>query len=296
MLKPFKTPEYRGWFDPELDWTPSLPESKEFQAMVSKKGELLLHCRGRDIFRITFNLSGKPCRCFLYVFRNSSISRAFRTSPAHRIRIASKLIREAGFPSIEVLAALRPKKEWLSWHSLLVTREIPDVKELAAAGNHVYQVHESLPFTDGISRLTARELARFHDAGLFHGDLKSRHILVSSHPYRGQDQIFFVDLEKTGKKSLLPGFLKDLLASRDLIQLLSSLPQAAENPGTISGERFIDQYFASRNLRSSREARIRRALDLYRNSGTFRQGETILQAVLKQIRRTGNTRSSEIRK
>ncbi len=285
MLKRIRTREYQGWVQAGLDWTPSDPEGDEFQRMVAEKGELLLHCRGRDIYRICFILDGSPCSCFLYVFRNSSLSRAFKASPARRILKISRKIRELGFPSLEVLAALRPKKEILSRNSLLIVKEIGNVKELPACGNHVYKVHESTEFSELVAELTARELARFHDSGLFHGDLKSRHVLVSGKREEEHPSIVFVDLEKTRHSPLLPSFLQDLLAARDLVQLLSSLPEEPEESGRCDHKStFISSYLSKRNPQPGRARRIRKTVSLYLDSGSLHQGETVLRGVLRSLK------------
>lgn len=285
MLKRIRTREYQGWVQAGLDWTPSDPEGDEFQRMVAEKGELLLHCRGRDIYRINFILDGSPCSCFLYVFRNSSLSRAFKASPARRILKISRKIRELGFPSLEVLAALRPKKEMLNWNSLLIAKEIGHVKELPACGNHVYKVHESTEFSELVAELTARELARFHDSGLFHGDLKSRHVLVSVNRKKENPSIVFVDLEKTRHSPLLPSFIQDWLAARDLVQLLSSLPEEPEESGRCDHKStFISSYLSKRNLPPGRALRIRKTVSLYLDSGSLHQGETVLRGVLRSLK------------
>ena len=102
--------------------------------MLSEKGELILTCQGRDIYRLSFDLEGIPCSCFLYLFRNTSHSRALKRPYAYQILRISQKIRSLGFPSFKVLAALRPKNELLNWNSLLIAQEILDVKELQATG------------------------------------------------------------------------------------------------------------------------------------------------------------------
>lgn len=285
MLKRIRTSEYQGWIRAGLDWTPSNPEGEDFRRMISEKGERLLHCRGRDIYRLEFILDGSPCRCFLHVFRNGSLSRAFRASPARKILKISRKIRELGFPSLEVLAALRPKKEMLSWNSLLIAKEIGNVKELPACGNHVYKVHESTEFSELVAELTARELARFHDSGLFHGDLKSRHVLVSGNREEEHPSIVFVDLEKTRHSPLLPSSFRDLLAARDLVQLLSSLPEEPEESGRCDHKStFISSYLSKRNLHPGRALRIRKTVSLYLDSGSLHQGETVLRGMLRGVK------------
>ncbi len=285
ILNRTRTREYKGWIHKGLEWTPSNPEGDEFQRMLSEKGELILTCRGRDIYRLNFNLEGAPCCCFLYIFRNTSLTRALKTSYAYQTLRISNTIRELGFPSIEVLAAIRPKNEILNWNSLLIAKEILNVKELPATGSHIYKVHASIPFSGEVADLTASELARFHDSSLFHGDLKSRHILISKNPDKESRDIWFVDLEKTRRHKLLPSFLRDILAARDLVQLLSSLP--GDNNGDSAQEeksRFLSLYLSNRNLSRKRSGTIKKAVNLYLESGSLRQGETLLQGIYRRIR------------
>jgi Lipopolysaccharide kinase (Kdo/WaaP) family len=285
ILKKIRTRDYKGWIHEGLEWTPSNPAGEEFQKMLSEKGELLLTCQGRDIYRLSFDLEGIPCGCFLYLFRNTSHSRALKRPYAYQILRISQRIRSLGFPSFKVLAALRPKNELLNWNSLLIAQEIPNVKELQATGNHVYQVHASIPFSGRITDIVAEELARFHTAGLIHGDLKSRHILISKNQDRVNPEICFVDLEKTRYYRILPSVLRDLFSARDIIQLLSSLPDEC---GVTSGQgekaRFLSLYLKRRNLGERKSKRIRKAVSLYLDSDSLRQGETLLQGIIRKIR------------
>jgi len=284
MLKRLRTHEFTGWIETGLKWAPLNPEDEAFQRMISAKGEPLLHCRGRDIYRVNLELDGSPCPCFLFVFRNSSFTRSFRLPSALRILRISRQIRQLGFPSLEVLAAFRPKYRWLNRGSLLVAKEIPDVRELPSSGNHIYRVHDSAEFSEFISDLTAFELARFHDSHIFHGDLKSRHVLISGDPEVEHPDIFFVDLEKTCYQPRLPSFLKDLLAARDLVQLLSSLPGGRKAAGRIRDKSgFLSRYLDSRDLTGKRRKRIRKTVCLYLESGRLRQGETLLRGILRMI-------------
>lgn len=245
----------------------------------------MLHCRGRDIYRVTLEFEGRPVNCFLYFFRNSSLSRAFRSSPALSIMKISEQIRNGGFPSIEVLAAIRPGREYLNWNSLLVAKEIMQVRELPAMGNHVYKVHDQIDFSPAVADRTAEEVARFHDAGFYHGDLKSRHVLVSG-TQDSPARITFVDLEKTTRSRFGPFIYRDLLAARDLVQFLSSIPDAKKaGSGNNSKPEFLSVYLSLRNLGSLRTRLIRKIVELYLDGRTLRQGETVLQAVIRRVKR-----------
>ena len=287
MLNRIRTGKYKGWIHEGLEWDPSDPERDEFQQNLSEKGEVVLHCRSRDIYRLNLQLEGTPVSCFLYVFKNSSLTRALRTPYAWQVLRISKKLRKLGFQTIEVLASVRPKYELLNWNSLLIAKEILNVNELPATGNHVYKVHPSIPFSGQTTDATASELARFHGSGLFHGDLKSRHILVPGDSDRVTPMVFFVDLEKTRHHRFLPSLLLDILAARDLVQLLSSLPGGEESPeGDKEKSRFLTLYLDHRNLGNRRSKRIRKAAGMYLDSDVLRQGETLLKGLKRKMTRT----------
>ncbi len=285
MLKKTDTNGFKGWIHEELDWSPAVSHIDELLKSISAKGEQVLHCRGRDIYRIDLPFQGSPSSCFVYFFRNTSFSRSLKSPWPFKIMRISQKMRSLGFPSFEVLAALRPADELRNRNSLLIAREILDVRELPATGNHVYKVHESLPFTGEVVKRTAIELARFHDAGLVHGDLKSRHVLFSGDPGDADCLIYFVDLEKTRHCRFLPALARDILAARDIIQLLTSLPDEEGVPGENEKSRFLSLYLGERSLGDRRRKRIRRFAGFYLGSGSFRQGETLLQGLKRIARR-----------
>jgi hypothetical protein len=198
-------------------------------------------------------------------------------------------IKESGFNTLEVLAALKPKNEKLNWHSLLIASEIEAVGELPSAGNHVSQVHEFIDFDTRMASSLAGELSRFHDRKLIHGDLKTRHILASngnssSHASNGIRKFHLVDLEKSRYFPRIPGALLDVLAARDLVQLFASLPMNSNGHNLVSTkDQFLTEYFSKRNLSGFRAGLIRRILDLYSPEGGLRQGETILENLLGKL-------------
>jgi len=284
MLHRIRNRDFRGWVHPGLNCDLSRPFSSEFHQKINASGESVLHCRGRDIYRVPLEFEGREVNCFLYFFRNTSLSRAFRQSPARSIMKISEKIRGSGFPSIEVLAAIRPTGELLNWNSLLIVREIPNVRELPARGNHVYRVHEEVEFSRAVADRTAEELARFHDAGFYHGDLKSRHILVSG-PQDSPSRITFVDLEKAAFIRFLPFFYRDLLAARDLVQMLSSLPEPEQDaPLENRKTEFLSTYLSRRKAGEFRLSITRKAVGLYLDKGSLRQGETVLQAIIRGLK------------
>jgi hypothetical protein len=91
----------------------------------------------------------------------------------------AELLRDMGFPTLEVVAALKKKSELLNWTSILVALEIQSVSEIPSRGDHIFQIHDFLGVSTDWPVALGRHIARFHNAGFVHGDLKTRHILVN---------------------------------------------------------------------------------------------------------------------
>jgi hypothetical protein len=273
----------RGWVDPRLKLPNQLLEDlTAFKKLPSV--ELILSCRGRTIYKALLNLSGKPSWCYVYLFHNGSFSRALRSNYAyHSLNIASKLLRN-GFKTIHVLAALKPKMQFLNWKGLLIAREIPDVKELPSEGSHFYQVHQQVEFDQNLQLSLARELARLHDQHFTHGDLKTRHILTRQNG-NGTPSIYFVDLEKTEHHPLIPSLLMDIFATRDLIQLFASLPPDSNGcQRTETQNNFFSHYFSFRALSPFRRAVIGKLLNFYKTEGGLNQGKTLARVLFEKFR------------
>lgn len=280
-LSRFRNAEMAGYLHPEIRFTKELemilfqrPESRTLEAATE-----ILRCDGRLIFRLPLELGGSACSCYLYLFTNKSWSRALhRASAMHIMQVAARMTR-AGFPTLEVLAALKPRTQLLNWDSLLISREIENVQELPSSGTHLYQVHETIVLDEDLLQAVASHIAALHNRGFVHGDLKTRHILVR----RQQDDctIFLVDLEKSRRMPAQLGPAHDLWAARDLIQFFASLPRETTPQEEIDVRSpFLDSYFQARLLSDFRRRGIRRWVELYRPGGRFQQGRTLLDSLL----------------
>jgi hypothetical protein len=200
-------------------------------------------------------------------------------------------MRKEGIPTLEVLAALKPRNETFNWHSLLIASEIESVNELPSGGNHVFQVHKSIEFDRVIASELAGELSAFHDRKFVHGDLKSRHILAQTNTAKtfssnGANRFHLVDLEKSKHYPLVPKALLDIFAARDLVQLFASLPSDSngQDLGPVRSQ-FLSEYFSGRRLSKFRVSLILRILQLYSPGGSLRQGQTILENLVTHFRR-----------
>jgi hypothetical protein len=285
----FVRDKFCGWVSQDL----TLPDglTTEASSVSSLEGaETLLDCKLRNIYRAPLRRGDQALSCFFYFFRHNSLRQALGSGPPFHVLKMSEILREQGFASLEVLAALRPNRQILKWNSLLIASEIHSVSELPSAGTHVYQIHKWIEFDQGIATELARELARFHDCSFFHGDLKSRHILTrtNSTASSGEDTTRFVlvDLEKTQRLPHLPSPARDILAARDLIQLLCSLPAGTElDEVQQARDRLLDEYLTRRSISSRRARFIGRILEMYGPAGFLVQGKTVLGGLTSHLRR-----------
>lgn len=282
----FSGKRYLGWVDPELEVPARLLEYPE-QVTEWPGQQHLLDCQGRQIFRLPFPYRGRPQSCFTYLFSNHSWGRSMRPSYAFRSLRMSRRLQRAGIGTLEVVAALKKRGEWLNWNSFLIALEIPSVYEIPSSGPHVFQIHPLLDNPQAVLSALARELASFHRKRFFHGDLKARHILVRN-PESPHRRFFFVDLEKTAHLPHTPAWIRDILAARDLVQLFASLsPSVKGGDGIDLRREFLHQYLEASQISPRRRKRLTRLLGLYGPGGLLRQGETLLDAL-----RRGSTRGS----
>jgi len=241
--------------------------------------EHLLDCRGRQIHRLLLPFDGTPRSCFAYYFTNASLGRSLRRSYAFRTFAMSLRLKEHGFSTLDVLAALKRRGDLLNWTGLLIAVELQSVCELPSAGQHVFQIHASIGLSPELAASLGKYLASLHNAGFFHGDLKTRHILVSTGP---EGPVFhLVDLEKCLYLPRLLPPLKVLAASRDLVQLFASLPRPDVDS---SGKLLLDSYLEAVRLSTRRKETLRRITGLYGRRGRFRQGRTLLANVLDLVK------------
>ncbi len=280
-FKRYQGKRFQGWLHTNFQPPASLLENPE-RVGEYPGAEHLLDCRGRQIYRLPLLFQEGRASCFTYYFQNGSWSRSLRPTSAFRsLRIAEKLRRNR-VKTLQVVAALKKRKEWLNWHSFVVAREIEEVQELPSGGNHVYQIHRPASLSPSLVTSLAQELAGFHAKGFFHGDLKTRHVLVQHRSNPG-GRFYFVDLEKCISVPYFPGWLRDVLAARDLIQLFASLPD--DCPGFAHGESkklLLQRYLEVAPISRHRRSRLCSMVQLYSAEGEFQQGRTLLSNILRK--------------
>jgi len=241
----------------------------------------LLDCEGRQIHRLPLPFQDGTRSCFTYYFTNASFGRGFRRSYAFRTLRMSLRLQKHRFPTLNVLAALKRRGELLNWTGLLVAEEVQSVCELPSAGQHVFQIHPSISLSPELAAALGRYLASLHGAGFYHGDLKSRHTLVSD---QKQGYSFhLVDLEKSLYLPYLPSSLGLVLASRDLVQLFASLPGA--DPRESKADLVLESYLESADLTARQKRALKKLTSLYGKHGSFRQGRTLLENLVDLLRR-----------
>ncbi len=286
-LTSFTNHRHVGWVSPRLEVPPELLETPESASRIPGT-ETILDCESRKILRVRLAVDGRPDSCFLYIFDNHSLARALRTAYALHILRMSYRLRRAGFETLQVLAAFRPRGQWLNWRSYLIAREIQPVLELPSGGRHRYPVHESVEFSPDLLAAVAWTLAEFHERGFVHGDLKTRHVLAHRNGNepgaRFPWDIILVDLEKTRRLPPMLARIHDVLAARDLVQLCASLPEVHRNRPLAAVKReLIERYLEFRSLPAARARAIQAVVNLYRPGGTLRQGRTLLDSLVARL-------------
>ena len=278
-LVAYRGPRYSGYVHPGLR-VPDLLLNEPERAFCLPDTKLLIDCSGRQIVRLPLILENRQVYCFSYYFRNRSLQRALRRCYAVRVLEASRRLGSEGLRTLSVLAAVRRNRQFLNRHSLIIAREIADVAELSSIGKHRYHVHPQREIDESLSPELARAVAEWHSRGFFHGDLKTRHILVSG---TNPTHFSFVDLEKTLHLPRAPRALQDVLAARDLVQLFSSSPITQSNPPLRA--RLLKSYLTHRQLSPQRAGKLQRIVHLYETDGPFEQGKTLAGNLVGFLRR-----------
>lgn len=151
-----------------------------------------------------------------------------RSSRVIRALIASTWLAEAGVRTPRALAAAEAR--YCRWPkaAYLVTEEVPNARTLAA----VFSAERKIP------RGIAGMIARLHDRGLSHRDLKWTNILFDE-----KRTPWLIDLDGVRRMPRVP----ESRAQADLLTLARCF---AAQPVTLkwSGSRFLYQYCAARKL------------------------------------------------
>lgn len=282
-LVPYRGSRWSGWIHPGLEEPDLLERPHQIREMPA--AEIIIERQGRRIYRVRLALGGRRQPCFCYWFDNDSWSRLLRETYAFRVMRQSFKMKRSGFLTLEPLAALKRRGQLLNRESFVVVREIEAVTEIASPWRHFSRVHQRIDLTPEIASSLGEAIARLHSEDFFHGDLKTRHILVADHS--GEPRFYFIDLENCRHLTHSPTLLKDALAARDLIQFFSSLRPPKATPSRRMSEArqvLIDTYLKKRPVGDRRRRRLRKFIELYGPGGSFRQGRTLLGNLLHRFR------------
>lgn len=127
-------------------------------------------------------LEREPANVYLKKFlvrgRGDAIKGLFRESRAHRAWRGGLLIENEGFKAPHARCIIRPRS-FLAGESMLVTDEIADaVSVRSRLTDPLNGVPASGREREGFIRAFAHEVAAWHNAGLYHGDMRLGNILT----------------------------------------------------------------------------------------------------------------------
>lgn len=278
-MKRHRSEGWIGWIDPEFD-CPALHDILCQPEMLERRpgGQTILECHGRRIHR--FELAEHRGRRWLgQYFQNPSLFRLWRRPTALRLLWTSQSLARAGLLAPRIIAAVRPRRSWWNRNSFAVIEEIPDVYQLQAEERHALPIHPSYPGSlEDLAKPIARTIANWHNRGVAHGDLKSRHVLLQM-TVAADLKVFLIDIERT---MILRGRLwREVYALRDLVQFLGSLGRHASEPFQ---QAFLQSYFEERRLSGRVQNWFERILRQYRD-GRMQQGRTLLEHLTTRRRR-----------
>ena len=126
----------------------------------------------------------------------------WRCRPFRELDVAERALA-CGVPTAEVVAAMRTRVLGPFYRGAVYTRELRDVSDLLSYLASLANRHDA----DSLRRKrdTLREVGRVvrvaHDAGLYHGDLQLRNVLVRDDE---RPSVFLVDLDKASWRQPLP--------------------------------------------------------------------------------------------
>jgi tRNA A-37 threonylcarbamoyl transferase component Bud32 len=157
----------------------------------------------------------------------------FRPSRAHRAFRAALALESAGLPVARALAVA----VWRRWRwpvrAYLVSTEIENARTLRQLAGD----------PEGLSRRLMDELAgllaRWHNAGFVHGDLKATNILVQP-----SGKIWLIDFDGVRRFQRVP----ETRAVQDLTRLLTGIIEAGGHPSFLRQARFVRRYCEERQL------------------------------------------------
>jgi tRNA A-37 threonylcarbamoyl transferase component Bud32 len=162
----------------------------------------------------------------------------FRRSRAQRALRSALAFESAGLPVARGLAAADLR--WWRWprHAYLLSTEIQDARTLSAIAR------ASAPWSRRLVGVLAVLLARVHEAGFVHGDLKATNILFAP-----GDDPWLIDLDGVRQFERVPR----RRAVEDLARLATGIIEAGGKGSFILSVRFMRCYCSNRGVDDWRE-------------------------------------------
>jgi tRNA A-37 threonylcarbamoyl transferase component Bud32 len=147
----------------------------------------------------------------------------WRCRPFRELEVAERA-RAHGVPTAEVVAAVRTRVLGPFYRGAVYTRELRDASDLHSYLASLANRHDAASLRN--KRATLSEAGRVvrlaHDAGLYHGDLQLRNVLVR---HDERPAVFLVDLDKAGWRQPLPRICRAM----NLLRLSRSAAKAARS-------------------------------------------------------------------
>lgn len=201
-----------------------LPILESPEALFQDPTRFIKHSRVVTIARVPPNLIVRRLNYGKFMHRLRDFMRPSRVV---RALIASTWLEQAGIPTPRALAAAEVRCCRWPMTAYLITEEVPKARTLAG----LYTSKQKIP--RGLPEL----IARLHNAGLSHRDLKWTNILFDENP-----SPWLIDLDGVRRLPYVP----ETRACDDLLSLARSF---APYPLTLkwSGARFLYGYCALRN-------------------------------------------------
>ncbi|MBL0712403.1 MAG: hypothetical protein JJV98_01770 [Desulfosarcina sp.] len=162
-----------------------------------------------------------------------------------------KYFHHLGIPAAVLTAFGQETRLGLFKRAALITREIPDTRDLASLQNENHPLLRDRRWVNVVSRQIATHTRRLHRAGFVHVDLKWRNILVN---LSGSPRIFLIDCPAgchRGRLLAPRGFIKDLACLDKVAKRQLSRTQRL---------RFYLDYVQRRRLTADDKKRIQRIL------------------------------------
>lgn len=211
-----------------------LPVLRDPDSHLREAALCLKHSRNVTLVRIPRPVkTGWVLRRLNYGKLRHRLRDCFRPSRARRAFRQGLRLEAAGVATAWVLAA--GERRWLRWprRAYLLMEEIPDAITLAAL---IKQEHPQL---ERALRRLARVLARLHDAGFSHRDLKATNVL-----FDGQLEPHLIDLDGVRRVR----FAAQSRAVADIARLARDTMVWPRRPSLSQRARFLIAYCRARKL------------------------------------------------